>query len=98
MYNGCGSPAPCVFSIACGHPLTRFGIHAQVERYTYKVRVPSLAEKIGPHTPLALVSASVDIIPTCAWLGHVSLDTTNIYAEMDWEMKAKAPPRVKLPM
>jgi integrase/recombinase XerD len=25
-----------------------------------------------------------------AWLGHVSLDTTNIYAETDLEMKAKA--------
>ena len=25
-----------------------------------------------------------------AWLGHVSLDTTNIYAEIDLEMKAKA--------
>jgi RNA-directed DNA polymerase len=24
------------------------------------------------------------------WLGHVSLDTTNIYAEIDLEMKAKA--------
>jgi len=25
-----------------------------------------------------------------AWLGHVSIDTTNIYAESDLEMKAKA--------
>jgi hypothetical protein len=25
-----------------------------------------------------------------AWLGHVSLDTTNIYAEIDLEMKARA--------
>ena len=25
-----------------------------------------------------------------AWLGHVSLDTTNIYAEVDLAMKAKA--------
>ncbi len=25
-----------------------------------------------------------------AWLGHVSLNTTNIYAEVDMEMKAKA--------
>jgi len=29
-------------------------------------------------------------IGTCAWLGHVSLTTTNIYAEVDLEMKAKA--------
>jgi len=32
----------------------------------------------------------VDINTIRAWLGHVSLDTTNIYAEIDWEMKAKA--------
>ena len=25
-----------------------------------------------------------------AWLGHVSLQTTNLYAEVDLEMKAKA--------
>ena len=32
----------------------------------------------------------MDINTIRAWLGHVSLDTTNIYAEMDLEMKAKA--------
>jgi integrase/recombinase XerD len=32
----------------------------------------------------------VDINTIRAWLGHVSLDTTNIYAEVDLEMKAKA--------
>jgi integrase/recombinase XerD len=25
-----------------------------------------------------------------SWLGHVSIDTTNIYAELDLEMKATA--------
>jgi integrase len=32
----------------------------------------------------------VDINTIRAWLGHVSLNTTNIYAEVDLEMKAKA--------
>jgi integrase/recombinase XerD len=32
----------------------------------------------------------VDINTIRAWLGRVSLDTTNIYAEIDLEMKAKA--------
>jgi integrase/recombinase XerD len=32
----------------------------------------------------------VDINTIRAWLGHVSLATTNIYAEVDLEMKAKA--------
>ncbi len=47
------------------------------------------------HSPAAPQStnplrAGVDINTIRAWLGHVSLDTTNIYAEMDLEMKAKA--------
>jgi hypothetical protein len=32
----------------------------------------------------------VDINTIRAWLGHVSLSTTNVYAEVDLEMKAKA--------
>jgi hypothetical protein len=32
----------------------------------------------------------VDVNTIRAWLGHVSLATTNVYAEVDLEMKAKA--------
>ena len=45
----------------------------------------------GRHTTAThLLRAGVDINTIRAWLGHVSLDTTNIYAEIDLEMKAKA--------
>jgi hypothetical protein len=37
-----------------------------------------------------LLRAGVDINTIRAWLGHVSLETTNRYAEVDLEMKAKA--------
>ena len=37
-----------------------------------------------------MLRAGVDINTIRAWLGHVSLDTTHIYAEVDLEMKAKA--------
>ena len=37
-----------------------------------------------------LLRAGVDINTIRAWLGHVSIDTTNIYAESDLDMKAKA--------
>jgi integrase/recombinase XerD len=40
--------------------------------------------------------AGVDINTIRAWLGHVSLDTTHIYAEVDLEMKAKALARVDI--
>ncbi len=79
-------------------PLTRFGVHALVERTVTvaATTTPSLAAKrIGPHTlrhttAVHLLRAGVDINTIRAWLGHVSLETTNRYAEVDLEMKAKA--------
>jgi site-specific recombinase XerD len=79
-------------------PLTRFGIHGLVERYAERVvmKLPSLARKrVSPHTirhttATHLLRAGVDINTIRAWLGHVCLDTTNVYAEVDLEMKAKA--------
>lgn len=41
-------------------------------------------------TATHLLRAGVDINTIRAWLGHVSLNTTNVYAEVDQEMKAKA--------
>src|ERR1035437_8238517 len=92
------SPTAPVFLNRCGHPITRFGIHTLVERYVRKaqIQMPSLATKrISPHTirhttATHLLRAGVDINTVRAWLGHVSLDTTNIYAEIDLETKAKA--------
>ena len=78
--------------------LTRFGIYALVSRCAAQAarRVPSIAAKrVSPHvirhtTAVHLLRAGVDINTIRAWLGHVSLDTTNVYAEVDLEMKAKA--------
>ena len=47
-------------------------------------------------TAVHLLRAGVDINTIRAWLGHVSLDTTHIYAEVDLEMKAKALARVDI--
>jgi site-specific recombinase XerD len=87
-----------VFLNRCGQPITRFGIHSMVERYTQRTLagMPSLAiEQVSPHTirhttATHLLRAGVDINTIRAWLGHVSLNTTNVYAEVDLEMKAKA--------
>jgi integrase/recombinase XerD len=87
-----------VFLNRCGRPITRFGIHTLVERYAARAtdRVPWLATKrVSPHTirhttATHLLRAGVDINTIRAWLGHVSLTTTNVYAEVDLEMKAKA--------
>jgi site-specific recombinase XerD len=92
------SPSDQVFLNRCGRSLTRFGIHTMIERYVERVskQVPSLRTKrVSPHTirhttATHLLRAGVDINTIRAWLGHVSLNTTNIYAEVDLEMKAKA--------
>jgi len=58
--------------------------------------MPSLRDKaVSPHTirhttAVHLLRAGVDINTIRAWLGHVSLETTNRYAEIDLEMKAQA--------
>jgi len=87
-----------VFLNRRSEPLTRFGIHEIVLRYAHaaKGRVPEMGKKrIGPHTirhttATHLLRAGVDINTIRAWLGHVSINTTNIYAETDLQMKAKA--------
>jgi integrase/recombinase XerD len=91
-------PSEHVFLNRCGRPITRFGIHTLVERSVARaVRdMPSLAAKrVSPHTlrhttATHLLRSGVDINTIRAWLGHVSLTTTNVYAEVDLDMKAKA--------
>jgi integrase/recombinase XerD len=69
-----------------------------IERHakTVSLAMPELARKrVSPHTvrhstATHLLRAGVDINTIRAWLGHVSIDTTNIYAETDLETKAKA--------
>lgn len=92
------APHEAMFLNRRGQPITRFGIHALVERYAARAgsAVPSLlAKNVGPHVirhtcACHLLRSGVDINTIRAWLGHVSLATTNIYAEVDLEMKAKA--------
>jgi len=79
-------------------PLTRFGIHTLVERHAAHAaeHEPSLRSKrISPHTirhstATHLLRAGVDINTIRGWLGHASINTTNVYAEVDLDAKAKA--------
>lgn len=81
-----------------GQPITRFGIHTLVERYASRAcaQAPSLATKrVSPHVirhtaATHLLRSGADINTVRAWLGHVSLTTTNIYAETDLATKAHA--------
>ncbi|KAE8754224.1 tyrosine-type recombinase/integrase [Paraburkholderia madseniana] len=93
-----------VFRGRTNQPMTRFGIHRIVTQYAKLVTKshPAMKDKrISPHsvrhtTAVHLLRAGVDINTIRAWLGHVSLDTTHIYAEVDLEMKAKALARVDI--
>jgi integrase/recombinase XerD len=91
-------PDEAVFRGRTGESMTRFGIHRLVTAYADAAskQVTTLASKrVSPHTirhttAVHLLRAGVDINTIRAWLGHVSLDTTHVYAEVDLEMKAKA--------
>ncbi|ANT54581.1 tyrosine-type recombinase/integrase [Mesorhizobium amorphae] len=103
LVEGRGKRDP-VFLNRVNLPLTRFGIHRLVTHYAELASrtVPSIETKrVSPHTirhttAVHLLRAGVDINTIRAWLGHVSLDTTHIYAEVDMEMKAKALARVDI--
>ncbi|MHB1408063.1 MAG: tyrosine-type recombinase/integrase [Acidovorax defluvii] len=100
-----GLPDTPVFRGRTGEAMTRFGVHRVVTDCgnQAKASLPSLqVKRVSPHnirhtTAVHLLRAGVDINTIRAWLGHVSLDTTNMYAEVDLEMKAKALAAVELP-
>lgn len=86
-----------LFTNARGERLTRYGL-----RYVISQRVaaaaetcPSLSTKtITPHTfrhttAMHLLQSGVDLNMIRSWLGHASIETTNLYIEIDLEMKQK---------
>ena len=91
-------PGAAVFLNRLGRPITRSGIRQLVERCAAKAtaRAPSLnSKKVGPHVlrhtaATHMLRSGVDLNTIRAWLGHASLDTTSVYAEIDIERKAKA--------
>lgn len=92
------SPECPVFTSRNGNPLTRFGIYKIVRRQTIKVMKKDARGQprvISPHvfrhtTAVHLLEAGVEVNVIRAWLGHVSLETTNRYAEINLRMKAEA--------
>ena len=81
-----------------GVPLGASGVRFKLAQYVPAAakKVPSLASKdVTPHrfrhaTAVHLVAAGVDVTVIRSWLGHVSLDTTNHYAQANLETKRKA--------
>jgi len=87
-----------IFVNRYGVPLGASGVRFKLAEYVQAAAgtVPSLKSKdVTPHsfrhaTAVHLVAAGVDITVIRSWLGHVSLDTTNHYAQANLETKRKA--------
>jgi site-specific recombinase XerD len=81
-----------------GRPLGASGVRFKLKKYVAAAtkKATSLAGKrVSPHkfrhaTAVSLVAAGVDVTVIRSWLGHASLDTTNIYARANLETKRKA--------
>jgi len=92
------TPESPVFTARSGLPLTRYGIYKLVRRHTgdlCKARAGQPERNISPHvfrhTAAAhLLESGVEVNVIRAWLGHVGLETTNRYAEINLRMKQKA--------
>ena len=92
------APDHPVFASRHGGPLTRFGIYKLVRRHTAALGTGPGGDRprrISPHvlrhtTAVHLLEAGVEINVIRGWLGHVSLDTTNRYAEITIRMKEAA--------
>jgi len=94
-----------IFVNRYGVPLGASGVRFKLAEYVKAATktVPSLASKqVTPHsfrhaTAVHLVAAGVDVTVIRSWLGHVSLDTTNHYAQANLETKRLALERLESP-
>ena len=93
-----GQPGDPVFPNARGQVLSSDGVEYILAKYTLiaRQRCPSLEKKrVTPHVlrhtaAMELLQSGVDRSVIALWLGHESMDTTQIYLHADLEMKGKA--------
>jgi site-specific recombinase XerD len=99
-----GADTP-LFPTRRGNTLSRDAIEHRIAHYAAKAAVgcPSLHGKtITAHvlrhtTAMRLLHAGVDSSVIALWLGHVSVETTQIYLHADLELKEKALARTRPP-
>ena len=88
-------PDDYLFLNRYNQPMSRFCIYEMIKKYSQDVILnhPSLANKRpSPHvirhtTATHLLNSGADIDMVRNWMGHSSIDTTNIYAEISMERK-----------
>jgi site-specific recombinase XerD len=93
-----GDAKAALFVSSRRQPLTRFGIYKLVRRHTQDLVRSDGSDRrktISPHvfrhtTAVRLLESGVEANVIRGWLGHVSLDTTNRYAEITMQTKQAA--------
>lgn len=99
------APDARIFVNRYGEPLGASGVRFKLSAYVEQAAKSTLtlqSKHVTPHsfrhaTAVHLVAAGVDITVIRSWLGHVSLDTTNHYAQANLETKRKALEQVGAP-
>jgi len=94
-----------VFINRYGRPLGASGVRHKLALYVAEAgkAMPSLRKKrVTPHSfrhaaAVSLVSAGNDVTVIRSWLGHASLDTTNVYAQANLAAKREALERLHPP-
>lgn len=91
-------PTAPLFPTRQGHPLSRYAVTLLVSKHARgaAARCPSLATKpVSPHVlrhtaAMRLLHAGVDTAVIALWLGHESVETTQIYVHADLTLKERA--------
>jgi site-specific recombinase XerD len=93
-----GQPSDILFPNARGGSLSRDGVQYALTKHlkTAKSECPSLIQKrISPHvlrhsTAMNLLESGVDCSVIALWLGHETMETTQIYLHASLEIKERA--------
>lgn len=98
-----GQPVEPLFPNARGNPLSRDGVEylLRKQRRTAQLRCASLKTKrVSPHVlrhslAMDLLQHGVDRSVIASWLGHESMETTQMYLHANLELKEKALAKTK---
>jgi site-specific recombinase XerD len=93
-----GQPSAPLFPNARGHPMSRDGVEYLLARHVTKARLtcPSLRPKrVSPHVlrhslAMDLLQHGVDRSVIALWLGHESIETTQVYLHANLALKQAA--------
>jgi len=93
-----GQPADPLFATTCGHGLSRDAVERLVTRHVKaaQAQCPSLTRKrVSPHVlrhtaAMELLGHGVDRAVIALWLGHESVETTQMYLHADMRLKEQA--------